>query len=420
VDLTAKPPAVQVALAALRAVRLHLPHLAGLTAVVTVEADARVPTAGITASGRILVNPDWFPAQPAADRLFVMAHELLHLCLRTHDREDAGEAERWNWAHDYIINDMLRHELGATIPAGGLDRSDARHESAELLVELIKRGEIPGPGRRRRPPRSALSAALADAGLVPHEADASDVVSPGSGDVIGRRAERTLFPTADRLHEAARLRRVTAAARRALALEALRAGMDRHTPGTDGGGDGTGVVSALRASYRPPWELALQRWMDAVAPGPRSYARPNRRGADAVLPGRRRDGWAVHVVLDTSGSMVDALPRMLGAVGAFAEAAGVAAVRVLQCDAAVTRDDWLDVTELHHLQVAGFGGSDMSPALLALADDPEVSAAVVLTDGCIDYPAEPPPFEVLWGLDTDAAAEWFRPPYGVVVPLPPG
>jgi hypothetical protein len=48
------------------------------------------------------------------------------------------------------------------------------------------------------------------------------------------------------------------------------------------------VVTALRGIYRTPWEVALQRWMESVAPGERTFARPSRRGADradVVLPG---------------------------------------------------------------------------------------------------------------------------------------
>jgi hypothetical protein len=43
--------------------------------------------------------------------------------------------------------------------------------------------------------------------------------------------------------------------------------------------------------------------------------------------------------------------------------------------------------------IAGFGGNDMSPGLLRLAEDPEVEVAMVITDGCVDYPAEPVPLK---------------------------
>ena len=41
------------------------------------------------------------------------------------------------------------------------------------------------------------------------------------------------------------------------------------------------------------------------------------------------------------------------------------------------------------------------------------SAVLVLTDGYISYPAEEPPYAVLWGLVDGYSG--FRPPYGTVV-----
>ncbi len=182
----------------------------------------------------------------------------------------------------------------------------------------------------------------------------------------------------------------------------------------------TALYGGLRTSYAPPWELALQRWLEGVAAGVRSYERPSRRAvaqSDVVLAGRRREGWTLHIVLDTSGSMQDELSRALGAIGAFCDSVNVGAVRLLQCDCEVTRDDWVAPDALAGFEIAGFGGSDLSPALLRLAEDPTVEAAVVITDGEIGYPEAPPPYAVLWVLT--APNEEFAPPYGALLALPP-
>jgi predicted metal-dependent peptidase len=117
--------------------------------------------------------------------------------------------------------------------------------------------------------------------------------------------------------------------------------------------------------------------------------------------------------MDTSGSMVDTLPHILGLLASFCEGAGVNQVHVMQCDVGVTADEWIDPAELSSYKVTGFGGSDMSPAMLELADDPEVSAVLVLTDGYISYPADEPPYAVLWGIVNGLSG--FTPPYGTVV-----
>ena len=179
------------------------------------------------------------------------------------------------------------------------------------------------------------------------------------------------------------------------------------------------LVTALRGIYRTPWEMALQRWLESVAPAERTFVRPSRRGAertDVVLPGRKREGWVLNVVLDTSGSMTDEIPRALGAIADFCDAVAVDQVRLVQCDTAVTSDRFLQPAEVAEHEVSGYGGSDLSPALRHLADDPRVEAVVVLTDGDIAYPEEEMPYDVLWVLPGRGPAS-FRPPYGAVITM---
>ena len=139
----------------LRMLTVPLPHLAGLAAAVRVNIDARVPTMGVFASGRLVANPDFTARLNDNELVFVLAHELLHLALRTHERAKGSGQLEFNYAHDYIINDMLRAALGvATIPAGGLDMPGAREKSAEqIVVEMRRNGEFSishaGLGRRR-------------------------------------------------------------------------------------------------------------------------------------------------------------------------------------------------------------------------------------------------------------------------------
>jgi predicted metal-dependent peptidase len=166
--------------------------------------------------------------------------------------------------------------------------------------------------------------------------------------------------------------------------------------------------------------MALQKWLESVAPGERTFVRPSRRGsdrADLVLPGRKRESWMLNVLLDTSGSMTGEIPRALGAIAEFCDALSVDSIRLVQCDAEIKADTILSPDELAAYQISGFGGSDLSPAMLALAEDPRVTAAVVVTDGDIGYPAEEMPYAVLWVLPTTGT---FSPGYGVVVTMDGG
>ena len=428
---------------ALKLVAANLPHLSGLCHTVRIKVTKKYPVAAVGASGLMLVNPRVFAAEPISDLVFVVAHELLHLALDTFGRSGHANPRLVNVAHDYIINDILSVELNRSIPLGGLVWEGARRESLEALVSKLAQNSSGNaaecwtiqrkkkPKHRVRPGKSKLQEELEKAGLAPPEPDAGD---GGEGD-----DEPDEYPAGDALtaeqegeyepdlgpKERLRLReKVRREAVRAVSLRELREQMARHAGqnlGGQGGGPDDGAtetfMDAIATAYQPPWQLALQRWIDAVSPGPRSFARPSRRGADRddgiILPGRKREGWALHVVLDTSGSMVDTLPHILGLLASFCEGAGVTQIHILQCDVGVTADEWLDPAELMTYKVVGMGGSDMRPAMEELATDPEVSAVLVLTDGYIDYPADEPPYAVLWGLVN--GMDGFAPAYGTVV-----
>jgi predicted metal-dependent peptidase len=390
----------------LRMTTVALPHLAGLAAATRVALDERIPTMGVFASGRLVANARFVRRLKENELVFVLAHELLHLALRTHDRAKGADRLQFNYAHDYIINDILRTELGfAHIPAGGLDMPGARARSAEEILLEMRRNDSQTKSRVFE--GEATSTRRMFAGR-----EAGDE----AGDVLNEQRERELFPeeAADQSAHAEKMRELAA---KALGLAAAM-GRLRGLRGTDPGATRQ-VVSALRDVYRPPWELALQRWLESVAPGERTFARAARRSApqaDVVLPGRRREGWILNVVLDTSGSMTAEIPRALGAIAGFCDAIAVDRVRLLQCDADVTADETLSPPELAQREIAGYGGSDLSPAMLRLADEPHVRAAVVITDGDIAYPPEPMPYNVLWVLPARDVGR-FQPPYGRVVAI---
>lgn len=439
-----KPPAdrrtvsVLRARQALRLVCAEMPHLAGLAHLVRVKSSPVFDVAAVGASGLVCVNPDVFSQVPLADAAFVLAHELLHLALDTHRRQGEADPHLVNVAHDYVINDMLSEEMGRGVPLGGLVRAGARGESLEaLLVELSRSGKAgrigvwggSGRSRRRRPPpgKSPIREALEKAGLVPpEEPTPEEPLGRGKsppGDLIPAGAEAILEPEIGPEQRQRLREEVRKAAAKALSLGALRARFDESAEDQAAGEPDRGemLMKAIHTAYQPPWQLALQRWLDAVAPGGRSYAKASRRGAErtdgVVLCGRVREGWTLHVVLDTSGSMGNILPRVLGTIASFCDGAGVAEVHIVQCDIEVTRDEWLEPAQLAEYRVAGFGGSDMSPGMRHLAEDPEVSAVLVLTDGYIEYPAEEPPYAVLWGVvkDPGGYCSTFQPAYGEVI-----
>jgi hypothetical protein len=412
----------QVQTAARKAVSLvcvSLPHLSGLAHAVRIGADERVGSAGVFPSGRLLVNPEWFLEMTDAERAFVLAHELLHLALHSHTRALGADRNNFNAAHDLIINDMLETELGMPTPGGGIRRPGARFLSAEALMldpspargqsdtalAAAMREALARPGHHSAPhlhgrPSDVLDELL-EAEWFPDETPPERVAAI---DVIQREATKTLV--LQRLQHSALIAAQTTV--EYASIRGARIDDDPHSA----------YVGALAISYRPPWQLALHRWLDTVTAPRRTYTRASRRGADRtdiVLPGRCRDAQTISIVLDTSGSMTGEIAHALGSIMAFGHGANVETVRIVQCDTAVTSDEIVAIEDLASYRVAGFGGSDMTPAMEHLADDPDTSAVVVITDGGIRYPREPMPYHVLWVVYSSSGASGFAPMYGQVI-----
>ena len=294
---------------ALRLVAATLPHLAGLCHSVRVKVTKKYPVAAIGASGLMLVNPTVFSETPLPDLVFVVAHELMHLALDTFGRGGGAKPLLVNVAHDYVINDILSVELGRPVPLNGLVRHGARRNPSKRSRRNWRDGAGGGDcwsiERKKKPkrvkaPKSAIQHELERLGLVPPEPDepdeADDPDDGPAGDTLSADEEAELEPELGPKERSASRERVRREAVRAVSLKELREQMDKatgHGQGADGGATRT-LMDAVATAYQPPWQLALQHWLDAVSPGPRSYAKPSRRGTDrtdgVILAGRKREG----------------------------------------------------------------------------------------------------------------------------------
>lgn len=426
---------------ALHLVRLQVPYLAGLTHHIELNPTHRVDTAGIFASGRLVFNPDWLDQFSLEDITFIIAHEIMHLALRSHQRVGNLDPELFNITHDFIINDMLKKTLEREeVPAGGLDWKkeygayySIENKSAEELIRFVKdalqKGDmndrifrnhwVLDPSKADLLPNTDLADQLKQ--LLPNKPinlNEVDVISIGS-DILGNELERHLFPEAKSAVIAEKQQIIYEKISEVLSL---KLGMERaedlynvkaqqrHDPQNHYHYEST--YASIRALHKPPWEVALQQWVEFTQRTGKTYARPSRRGQyrDLVRPGYKREGNTLHIVIDTSGSMSSTLGKVLGVIASFCDALSIPQVHIIQCDTGVTSDAWYVPEELDNFQVKGLGGSDMSPGMHRLANDPQVTHAIVITDGWISYPLSPMPYEVLWVL-TDFIYG-FSPGYG--------
>ncbi|WP_375202319.1 DUF2201 family putative metallopeptidase [Hyphococcus sp.] len=429
---------------ALNNVRNFQPYLGDLADIVNIFVEPRLPTAGITADGRLFVNPDWFLSLSGPEAIYVIAHELWHLVLQSHARASPEDAWFVNIAHDWIINKILTDELGIVPPKNGLWFYDADNHSAEEMVRWLKDGSAPevrqqsvwdaAAGAPQAPvTQSPFADALRGAGLAPDESESRDgEKGECPGDILTDEDLRRLsidpssgLQLSPPLEDAAAdITARTGALKRAadIALNthaAVTTALQARHPDINYP-HSTALLDIIETSDKIPIELALQRGFDMMAPNLRTFSRASRRqGArrDIILPGRRNEGWTINLILDTSGSMAKALPRLLLLIKSSAIACGASHVRIVQASNGVTADEVVEIEALERFEISGYGGSDLTAAFDLLAGDTEVVRAVVLSDMAIQYPATPPPYEVFWLAVQAGAYAPSKPEYGILTVL---
>lgn len=422
---------------------IQMPYFSGLLQKIVISEHKEIPTAGITETGRMIINPNWFYHLDLPSATFVFAHELYHLALRTHHRGRGSDPHLFNIAHDLVINRKLKREMNLTeVPAGGLDveivlknNFELQQASAEEIYHYLQ--ENPTKNIRDKDHwvtvsnisgdnSSSSGGAMADAlrkalKKENRQEEKKKTATRSQIDVFDEELERRLFPDETRtpLEQKKHIEIVEKEVNKALSMEASKKALDKIFTAIGRGnspGDGEESMEMLRSYYTPPWEMAVQQWMENTSRTGKTYARASRRGTgyDFVLPGHKREGYTIHILLDTSGSMYDELSMILGVIASFCDSLMIPEIHVLQCDTEVTSDEWLTPEELQNYTIRGMGGSDMTPGMEHLAFDPQVENLIVITDGWISYPEHPPPYEVLWVLTEKYD---FNPGYGKVIQL---
>jgi predicted metal-dependent peptidase len=208
-------------------------------------------------------------------------------------------------------------------------------------------------------------------------------------------------------------------ATKGMPIEKQRAIMQGIGRGSEAGGFAS-LVPAATGRPVVQWVAKLRRFLGAEAARTEpTYCRPCRRHPEmaGLVPGReaKPSNPRLMIVLDTSGSMTDALlgevQREIRAMLPYCEA------WLVQVDTKVQEVRRLDLSEtVRPLQVLGRGGTDFRPALSpALIRKIRPAWILVFTDGHGPAPDVPPPCRLAWVLGG------FRPvvpaKYGEVIEL---
>ena len=425
--------AVSFARRAVQQAGVDVPCLAALSWQVTVHLTPWLPTAGVSGDRHLFVNPRWLQRLSFDDAVFVMAHELMHLHLRSHERCDVVDIAAFNLAHDFIINDTLEQWLGRETPAGGVRWPGARDLSAESLVPSLRdawpsqwHDDVPTPGQFVVQGRGRYRVDLLDDRLAKrlladsdNDDDTADL-APARSSGSSTRWRRTRLSVT----------------RKSYPIDKL----ENKRPWRHWRIDG---VEPLRRRPGAPDLSGLLTVLLGDADMQRSWGRASRRGDD-LRPGRARQAPLVHMLVDTSSSMGGDLGVLLASVEQWATTNSVDTIRVVQSGSGtVTRDDDVMIDGLdrlhllgssdrevfaqphpcsdcgrrHAARLSGVPPTDLRPAFAHL-DDAAPGAVLVLTDGYVELPTSAPAFDVVWFLRQQSTPD-FAPPWGRVVVLEP-
>lgn len=435
--MSALSPLEKKLLCVLRDVAVLFPELARF-AFVDVELSYSVSTATIS-DKRMTVNPLFFDSLDDTGKVFVVAHELLHLHQRTSSRWIKGWEKRIIRGADGVINDLLRERMSlAKVPARGIDIADGRFLSAEVLA-LRDRDQNQDQDQDRDQDRSPLSQGtggqrqLGDDDVV--RTDSSDVPEPprrptsrplGPSDIEPRGFSLDGFETVMLVGSS------TDDLKRLDSLLAVATFRNRDYFDAD-----TNVV------VPPSLYREIDDMQSKVIPH-RSWMRPSRRvppGSPFLRPGRMPETPALRFLIDTSVSMVGLIRQALGVVIRVAERKGMKAVRLIQADRSITRDESFTLSTLRRVFVVGdfsdelflfnaicenchtrhavFSNDsplgDLRASFGTLAASSDRGPMVVLTDGRVRIPDRSPGFPVVFGVLGDYSMT--VPRWAKVVPI---
>lgn len=271
-----------------------IPFFLPIQAQVEFVATRDVPTACVDLRGKILINPD-FAAKHADNELaFIVAHELMHPLLLHHARRGDRDPLKWNIATDKIINRTLL-AIGQLLGAGiSEDRAPLRVPSSALLADHTQDGWSAEQLYAAEPEPSEEQRSAYEQGTLR--------VGEGCGPVLPA-ADQSGPDDALSPSEEAALRRRWHECAVACQIQGREAGNSAASLLAD-------LVDAPqpKVSWAQVLRGALHRALSEAGRDDVSWQRRSRRSTpEILLPGGITYRCRAAVVIDTSGSMSDAV-----------------------------------------------------------------------------------------------------------------
>jgi predicted metal-dependent peptidase len=345
--------------------------------------DAATDSASV--DGRVLrYNPAFIKTLTHAQRVGLIAQEVMHCAAGHPMRKGTREHERFNEAADYAINPMILG-AGLELPEGALVNPAFAGMAAEQIYPRLP-PKPKGGGGGEEPGGNNVGGC----GQFTRPADAKDPDKPA--------------PKA----EVDQLAREWQSATMQAASVAKRAG---QMPGQV-----EELIEDLKAP-RVDWRESLKRFVTSQARSDYSWSPPNRRyiGSGLYLPSLRSEKIETVVfAIDTSISMdIEALQQAIAELNAIADDVQPDAVHIIECDTEVhaANEFGPDQHPIRAVTLHGRGGTRFAPVFEWVEEHQIVPDCLIyFTDlECSDFGPEPG-YPVLWASTQEGSA-----PFGEII-----
>jgi predicted metal-dependent peptidase len=361
--------------AAILQLRLRAPFFATLALFARIIPSQEHRTAA-TDGRDIYINPDFWHALTSAERLGLLAHEVLHAALLHVPRRGQRDPFLWNVAADIVVNGAILAESGFALPKGHLRNQQLEHLSVEEVYYKLK---------SQPDLQKTLHLLFAD------------LLEPG-----GEFTESVYAELEQHWQQALQQARVLLEAQQGM----LPAGLLREL--------------AHLSPSQLDWRTYLWRFLVQT---PTDFQGFDRRfiGEELYLDVLAGEKLRVFIAVDTSGSInTKALALFLGEVEAILGAYPHLEATLYYTDAACYGPYQLSVEAALPCPQGG-GGTDFRPffrTIEAILDDSHNGVCIYLTDGYGSFPAQPPELPTLWVLSPGGVGTE-RVPFGEAVRLLP-
>jgi predicted metal-dependent peptidase len=319
-----------------------------------------VPTAAMSATGQIYINPEFAEPLTVRQLMFLLAHEAMHYMLGHSLRRKHRDPMAWNIAADKVINDTLIDAKVGDFIDGGVTLDGARNNAAEELYDENENGEGQGAGG----------------------------IGNDIGDPVDDGGQQLDDSQIHQLEAEAKIEAIQSA-KAAKAVGKLPGSIER-------------LIDDM-VNVTTPWHEILERFMQAKVKDGYSWQRPNRRfvGRGLYLPGvdyTPRMGEII-IAIDTSGSLMqDDLNMFNGHINRILHTCLPEKVHVIYCDYSINGTDEYTPDDLPiTAKLVGGGGTSFKP-VFEWADnyDGDIECIVYLTDGYGDQNEITTNHETVW------------------------